>query len=90
LASSDSYSAGVVGHVAGAVGGAADEIKCIFCLGGVEDADVQVVHQLDFDVAHQVGAIHLDRLRHVVGGAGHGADEDLSFMCSDHPEPKGG
>jgi hypothetical protein len=46
---------------------------------GVEDADVQVVHQLDFNVADQVGAIHLDRLRHVVGGAGHGAYKDFEF-----------
>ena len=62
-------------HVALAVGGGADEIKCIF----VKSRDIQPIHQLDFDVFHQIGAIHLNGLRYIVSGAGHGTDEDFEL-----------
>jgi hypothetical protein len=65
----------VVGHVARAIGGRADEVKRIF----IEGVDRQAVHHGDLDFADQIGAVHLDGLRHVLGRVGHGADEDLEL-----------
>ena len=71
--------ASVVRHVARAVGRAADEIYRIRGVNLVKHADVERVHQMHFNIVNQIGAIHLNRLGHIVCRAGHGADKYFEF-----------
>lgn len=70
---------GVFRHIPRPEGGRADQVDCVFHRVRIKYADIESVHQPDFDVADEIGAVQADRLRCTVRGLGHGPNENLQF-----------